>query len=47
MSSKNIIQSGNAMKIQKGKQIILAGVIRIDSIEKGGIWTTLEGQAKY
>lgn len=37
MSSKTIIQSVSAMKIQKGKWIILAGVIRIDIIKKGRI----------
>lgn len=47
MSSKSIIPSESAMKIQKGKQIILAGLIRTGIIKKGGIRAAIEGQAKY
>ena len=47
MSSKRIIHSVSAMKIQKQQQIILVEVIRIGIIKKDEIWAAFEGQAIY
>lgn len=43
MSFKGIIPLVNTKTIQKWKQIIVAEVIRISIIKKGGIWAAFEG----
>lgn len=47
MSSKRIIHSVSAMKIQQEQQNILAEVIKIGIIKKDEILAAFEGQAIY